>query len=355
VLLLPITAGLLAACSPGTQQNERTWTLDPVLTPQQSGTGANFIGISAVDQNIVWVSGGRGTWARTTDGGATWQAGQVPDADSLQFRDVHAVDAATAYLLSIGPGDASRIYKTTDSGASWTLQFMNMEPNAFFDCFGFWDPTHGIAMSDSYDGTFPIIRTDDGLTWTRIPPAQSPAANTGEGGFASSGTCLITQGDSTAWIGSGASPGGARVIRTGDRGQSWSAAETPIIKSPSAGITSLSFRSALDGLAVGGDIAAADAFTDNVAVTHDGGLTWSLAARTPFPGAAYGSSAVPGAPSPAWVTVGPNGLAFSVDDAATWTPLDTLNHWGVAFVAPDAGWAVGPNGRITRIRLFAGS
>lgn len=47
----------------------------------------------------------------------------VAGTDSLQFRDVHAVDAETAYLLSIGSGADSRIYRTDDGGRSWNLQW----------------------------------------------------------------------------------------------------------------------------------------------------------------------------------------------------------------------------------------
>src|SRR3954468_3359892 len=90
---------------------------------QRSGTNALLIAVSPVDERTVWVSGSAGTWLRTTGGGATWQNGRVPGADSLQVRDVHAVDANTAYLLSIGDGPQSRIYKTTDAGAHWALQF----------------------------------------------------------------------------------------------------------------------------------------------------------------------------------------------------------------------------------------
>ncbi|HEY9227146.1 MAG TPA: hypothetical protein VIP11_10895, partial [Gemmatimonadaceae bacterium] len=86
-------------------------------TDQKSGTTALLIAVSPVNDRVAWVSGSLGTWLRTTDGGTTWQTGRVPGADSLQFRDVHAVDANTAYLLSIGDGNQSRIYKTTDAGA----------------------------------------------------------------------------------------------------------------------------------------------------------------------------------------------------------------------------------------------
>ena len=64
----------------------------PTLTPQSSGTDQLLQAVSAVDDSVVWVSGHGGSYARTTDGGTTWEAGMVPDADTLQFRDVHAVE-----------------------------------------------------------------------------------------------------------------------------------------------------------------------------------------------------------------------------------------------------------------------
>src|SRR5438067_2156997 len=102
-------------------------------SPQTSNATATLRGLSVVNENIVWASGTKGTFLRTTDGGATWQAGNVPGAEALDFRDVQAVDANTAYLLSIGTGEQSRIYKTTDAGQHWSLQFQNQQAKAFFD------------------------------------------------------------------------------------------------------------------------------------------------------------------------------------------------------------------------------
>ncbi len=164
-------------------------------TPQQSGTTARFRGVSAASRTIAWASGSGGTYSRTTDGGATWQSAVVPGASQLDFRDVQAVDANTAYLLSIGPGEASRIYKTTDGGRDWMLQFTNSNPKAFFDAFAFWDARTGIAMSDPVDGRFILIKTTDGgATWNELPRENSPQAIEGDGGFAASGTCIAVQG-----------------------------------------------------------------------------------------------------------------------------------------------------------------
>ena len=91
------------------------------FTPQTSGTQASLRGIWAVNDRIAWASGAHGTYLRTTDGGAHWTAAAVPGADTLDFRDVQGVDADTAYLLSIGKGLTSRVYKTVDGGAHWVL------------------------------------------------------------------------------------------------------------------------------------------------------------------------------------------------------------------------------------------
>jgi photosystem II stability/assembly factor-like uncharacterized protein len=90
----------------------------PTVTPQTSGTTNRLQAISVVSPRVVWVSGLGGTYAVTTDGGASWRAGVVPGAETLQFRDVEAFSARVAYLMAAGSGTDSRIYKTEDGGAS---------------------------------------------------------------------------------------------------------------------------------------------------------------------------------------------------------------------------------------------
>src|SRR5574338_1306112 len=79
---------------------------------QPSGVTARLRGMSAVSERVAWASGAGGTVVRTVDGGATWQVRPVPGAEKLDFRDVDAFSESTAYILSIGPGEASRIFKT---------------------------------------------------------------------------------------------------------------------------------------------------------------------------------------------------------------------------------------------------
>src|SRR5271154_3498148 len=81
------------------------------FTVQTSGTKASLRGVWAVNDQIVWASGAHGTYLRTTDGGMHWTAAVVPGAEGLDFRDVQGVDANTAYLLSIGKGETSRVIR----------------------------------------------------------------------------------------------------------------------------------------------------------------------------------------------------------------------------------------------------
>jgi photosystem II stability/assembly factor-like uncharacterized protein len=321
----------------------------PTLVQQESHTTALLQAVSAVNDSVVWVSGHRATWARSTDGGRTWVPGAMTGADStLQFRDVHAVDANTAYLLAAGPGQASRIYKTSDAGTTWQLQFMNRDTSAFYDCFDFWDATHGVVVSDAVNGRMIIMRTEDGTHWNPVAEGAMPPALPGEGSPAASGSCLITRGRSLAWFGTEAESG-ARVYRTTDAGRHWSFATTPVVSGRASGIAALAFWSDRNGMALGGRLLDANDRSDSVAaVTDDGGLTWRVIARPSFSGAVYGVAAVPSLDGYV-VAVGPKGLDWLPAGARAWTNASADAFWSVGFASRNAGWAVGPGGRIVHI------
>ena len=92
------------------------WTLGTQWIGQTSGTTARLRGLCVVDERVVWASGAGGTVLRTTDGGTTWEKKPIKGAEALDFRDIEAFDVRTAYALSIGEGNMSRIYKTEDGG-----------------------------------------------------------------------------------------------------------------------------------------------------------------------------------------------------------------------------------------------
>jgi photosystem II stability/assembly factor-like uncharacterized protein len=339
-----VIAGALLALCP-----ERVLAQLPALTEQASGVGMTLQAVSAVDDSTVWVGGHGGVILRSANGGRTWQRLNVPGGDSLQFRDVYAVSRDSAYLLSAGPGARSRIYRTINGGVTWQLQFLNRDSSAFYDCLDFWDAAHGIALSDAVGGRLVVIATTDGgATWVPLAREARPEAAVGEGGFAASGTCLVTARPEYVWITTG-SNGLGKVYRSADRGQHWSAVVLPFPPgSQTAGAMTLAFRDTLHGVALGGDLGAPDAHRDNVARTDDGGHRWTPGGQPPFVGPVFGSAYVPGSHPLALVAVGPRGAAISQDDGRTWAALSAQGYWAVGAVER-RGWMVGPGGRITRL------
>jgi photosystem II stability/assembly factor-like uncharacterized protein len=318
--------------------------------PQQSGTTAEFRGLSAVSGSVAWASGTRGRVAHTADGGRTWKIDTVPGAASLDLRALFATSPGRVWTMSAGLADSgqARIFHT-DDGTSWSRQFTTSEKGVFLDALGFWDAQHGIALSDPADGKLFVFVTDDGgKQWTRVPPDHAPAMLPGEAAFAASGTCLIVEGSSNVWIGTGGAAT-ARVFRSTDRGRTWSVADTPVhAGNSSSGIFSVAFADARHGVAVGGDYTKARQPLDNVAITSDGGATWRLA-RGPMPqGYMSGVAFLPGTSGKSLVAVGLGGTARSDDGGDSWTMVDSVAYNAVAFATRDDGWAVGPRGRIAK-------
>ncbi len=246
---------------------------------QPSHTSESLRGASAVSKNTAWASGTHGTYLRTTNAGRTWTPAQVPNAAALDFRAVVAFSADEAFLMSAGPGDQSRIYHTTDAGQHWQLQFTNPNPKGFFDSMVFWDRTHGIVLGDPIPDEkgqlkFELLITNNGQSWTSIPPAQLPPAIEGEGAFAASNSCLAIV-DSNIWFATGGKA--ARVFHSLDRGQTWQVSDTPILQGlDSAGIFSIAFHDQTHGVIAGGDYKHPGQDGPNLAFTADGGKTWTL-------------------------------------------------------------------------------
>ena len=330
-----------------------TWVL------QSSVTTERLRGVSAVDGRIVWASGNRGTCIRTIDGGLSWTPIRVPNSAGLDFRDLHAVDEQTAYLLAIGAGELSRILKTSDGGRSWVESYRNQNPKGFLDAIAFWDSDHGIALGDPVEGRFSILVTDDGgKRWRTTSTASAmPTALSGEGAFAASGTCLVVGPEGLAWFGTG---GGskARVFRSQDRGRSWSVADSPLkAGEASSGIFSLAFRDRNEGVAVGGDYRKAEDPTANLGESRDGGATWKNHAEAGMAQLSGFRSAVAylsGHSGPSILAVGPSGTDLSVDGGRAWRSItEGGGGWHALSVEPSGhfAWAVGESGRVARLDI----
>lgn len=325
-------------------------TTGVIFVEQLCESDASFRGLSVVDSRVAWCSGTDGTVLRTVNAGRTWKDVSIEASPTADFRDIQAFDKDTAVAMSAGtPG---LVFRTSDGGMSWEQVYKNSDPKIFFDAMAFTSDGHGFGFSDPIDGRLPIIETsDEGRTW--ILSAHGPRAVEGEAGFAASGTCMAVIGDNI-WIGLGGrtANGKARVMRSIDKGKTWSVAETPITSTKSSGVFSLVFTDAFSGVAVGGDYKAPEQSANCVAVTRDGGRTWKAANETGVTGfrACVGHASI--GDNGLLVAVGRNGGDYSTNGGDNWTPIKTQRFNAVAFDPspgnPVVGWAVGPDGQIAK-------
>ena len=319
----------------------------------ESGSDASLRGLHVVDDDIVWASGSGGTVLRSTDGGTHWTKTIVAGAEELDFRDIHAFDDKSAVIMSAGT--PARIYRTEDGGKNWTMSFEHPHEAAFFDAISFWDQSEGIAMSDPIDDRVLLIKTHDGgKTWAELKPGNRPVVIPGEGGFAASGTnmILLENGDCLIALGS-AKPdeqaNTSRIVRSSDRGKSWTAVEVPIPRSQASGIFSMAFANLNIGVAVGGDYLQPESETGNIAVTSDGGKTWvSPSGHPPF-GYRSGVASRVEKGSIVFIAVGTTGTDRSDDKGQSWKRVSKDAFHAIQFSPTGkTGFATGANGRIGR-------
>jgi hypothetical protein len=362
-------AVLLLLIAATTAHSEAQWEI------QDSNTTASLRGIHNVGGGVAWASGTNGTVLRTEDGGYLWQTCSIPPgAAKLDFRGIQAFDENTAIVMSSGPGDLSRLYKTTDGCQTWKLLFTNPDKD------GFWDSLNGdryilAVLGDPVAGQFPVFYSrDNGNTWARLQHHKL-SAQEGEGGFAASNSLMlpprfttelsvrfVTGGTSGAylhhnrwhWIGDfarwqtseatklhlgGASSSGAFSIEMGCK-ESGFAATCPVV-------------------VVGGDYQRPDQ-RDRTALfasipDHSQNFTDFKSAQTPPHG--YRSAVAYDPATKTWFTVGPNGTDISTDDGRNWRALtpssldekDADKNWN----ALSLPFVVGPHGRIGKLRATA--
>jgi photosystem II stability/assembly factor-like uncharacterized protein len=320
---------------------------------QTSGIDTNLRAVSAVyvpdakgkgaPVPVVWASGSNGVILKSVDEGKNWTRLHVTDGDSLDFRGIVAFSASTAYVMSIGDGDKSRIYKTADGGATWKLQYSGDRKEVFLDTIACLSEKECMALGDPIERKFLLLKTTDGEHWSPLPTGNMPVALPGEGAFAASNSCLAMPDDKKVLFGTGGPA--ARVFQSNDGGLTWTVARTPVVQgNPSSGIFSLRIDAQDRVIVLGGDYKE-PALSDRVAATSlDNGKTWQLAAKQP--GGLRSGLALIG--NGDWAAVGPSGEEVTEDYGAHWKHTDSLNLNAVELLDTQTGWAVGAHGLIAR-------
>jgi hypothetical protein len=361
---------LLLALTLATTQAHAQWDIE------ESHTTASLRGIHNAGGGVAWASGTDGTVLRTEDGGYLWQTCSIPPgAEKLDFRGVQAFDENTAIVMSSGPGDQSRLYKTTDGCQTWKLVFTNPDKEGFWDAIQFTDRQNGYLLGDpvlignSEQRVFAFFHTaDSGQTWTaddrtkfEYPYGKDAAI------FAASNSSMLIHNAGLVFV-----TGGSRVMLNveltaadcdastlSSSGRHHVQIRLPLAQGATAGGFSVAWAEGGKGVVVGGDYSKPNE-TSGTAVygnAENCGFLPRNPATTPPHG--YRSSVAYDPDQKLWITVGPNGTDISTDDGKNWRPLtpsgydppDADKNWN----ALSLPFVVGPHGRIGKLRTITQS
>jgi len=283
----------------------------------QSVAPARLYSFKAVNEQVVWGVGLKGTIVKTVDGGAHWVTKTVTDAGYTNYQ-LDAFDSTTAWVAGTG-SSTLKVWKTTDGGNSWSVVYT--EAGGFSDGLKFFDANTGIVWGDPLTASaskWQVSKTTDGgKTWTLVNGIPAADSANGEYGCACS---IETYGDNVWFIGYSAVAGTPeKVYYSTDRGSTWKVSQYDMLggKSYQAYVA---FSNAKRGIVAGLD--------STIARTTDGGITWTTSG---VKGAYFrGASAIRNYQD-AYVAVGgldgsPQ-IYFTYDGGKTWTPSTTTSEY----------------------------
>jgi len=217
---------LLSAGSPAkivrTEDGGATWTEE--YANEREGVFFNSMDFWNTDRGIAVADpmDGRFMLIRTDDGGKTWT--ELPFESRPEALPSEANFAASGTCIATGQegvawfgtgGPAARILRTTDWGASWSVNISPLRSGeASQGVFGLLilDHAHGLAVGGDYldepNSAGNAARTEDGgVTWTLIEPGPS--------GFRE---CVVPKGAHTEHL-IAVGPSGSDI--TFDGGKNW--------------------------------------------------------------------------------------------------------------------------------------
>jgi photosystem II stability/assembly factor-like uncharacterized protein len=217
--------------------------------------------ISFVNSTTGYAGFTHGTLLKTTDGGDSWQKIWIPDTTYSNTK-IHFFDANLGFSLATN-GSATKIYKTTDGGNTWTT---SATIASALEAMDFYSPTAGVATGNNGN----LYYTTDGITWNKAPVPTF-------GGISYSRTdqwglkfISATTAVSGGWGSSSVGLQPTIFLKTTDAGATWSYMSQSSTNLTYINCQSIYFRDTLNGFAVGGS-------TNPGAVifkTTDGGTNW---------------------------------------------------------------------------------
>jgi len=331
-----------------TRNGGNTWTA------QKSGTGRALSSVYFTNANTGFAVGDSGTILMTSNGGNTWVAQK--SGTTYGLTSVYFTNASTGYAVSLDGGGWEQggvILKTVNGGSTWISQnggVTGSYPSSYsFSSVSFTGSNLGWAVGggQASDGGLILKTTNGGGNWTELTQFDSTnygrylqAQSGNDSIFISTALSVYFADANTGWILADVNVppypsfvvSTLTLLKTTDGGATWS----PQFTGPSISEGSVSgcfyFLDSSNGwLATG----------NSIAVTHDGGQTWSALPygfKNPLKSMHFTNA------STGWAVDGSGSILQTNDGGASWA----LQRGGLAgvplafqFLDSSTGWAVG--------------
>ena len=234
----------------------------------------------------------------------------------VELRDI-AIINDSSFIAIQSHDESSIIYKNGKENHTW-------KPNSptFFDGIDINNNGFGILMGDPIQGELQVYLTSNfGKTWTKSSHSELKC-QTGEAGFAASGTTVQVLNDSTFIFVSGGME--SNFYKTTNFGKTWTKNPLPFKKNEASGPFSKHFWSEKDGITVGGDYTNSNDTVNNCFLTTDAGKTWSKPIKTI---SGYKSCVIKAGKT--LYACGTNGIDFSLDLGLNWHKLSNENTFSM--------------------------
>jgi photosystem II stability/assembly factor-like uncharacterized protein len=186
---------------------------------------------------------------KTTNGGSNWTAMSLGTTSNL--RNIFFLDATTGFIAGGPTGSPGEIYKTINSGATWTLQPTSGASTS--GLYGIYFTSSNVGYANDFAGNI-IKTTNGGSSWTSCV-VTAPTIFNGPMHFLD-----LNKGFTCGLNG--------EIRMTANAGATW----TSVTSGTTNALTGIGFYDANNGFMVGGNVSAN---TGIILSTTNGGITWS--------------------------------------------------------------------------------
>jgi photosystem II stability/assembly factor-like uncharacterized protein len=189
-------------------------------------------------------------FGKSSDGGSTWTVTTEARGD-----EVHFLDANNGWVVkrTIVENIKDTIFQTSDGGIHWSIQLVQPPFARGFHDFVLLTASTAVGFAS----TGGILKTTDrGVTWSQrqAPDGTQPSA-------------VYFQDSTKGWMVGGDATGNSSILRSVDGGETWTRIPSPT----SSALSSIAFSDAQTGYAVG----KTSADKPLLLATRDGGETWN--------------------------------------------------------------------------------